>query len=371
MTSRPGSTRVEVEIEGSRSEFMAPSRRSFLASTLMAAAVPAAQLVAEGAVMRQRWLGQRIIDQFNRLPGRKALKILVPQAGPAGPWSVELNPEQMLFCASSFKVFVLTEFLRRVEAGTASLTELLPVDESVWSLGSPVLTPSPPTGVIGLIQARTALEAMIAHSDNTGTDMALGRVGADTLRAHIAEIGLSHTRIPNATRQFFGFVAGVPDWPTISWSEVLQAIENLPPSGPSILNDTQTMASTPEDFVSFYSRALQGQFFEQEQTLRTFRYILTQADAVPRIVPLGTNGFLKGGSIDFRDEHALSIAGGMFIPDRRWADYKQTLIPDRRWAYYSFMINWVDGEAGTVNEVSPLFAEVLGTILAWLRDEFR
>jgi beta-lactamase class A len=93
------------------------------------------------------------------------------------------------------------------------------------------------------------------------------------------------------------------------------------------------MASTASDFVSFYSRALQGEFFAKEATLTAFRAILALAGDIPDLMPLGVSAYLKSGSIAFRHEHALSLAGGVFIPDRRWV-------------YYSFLINWVDGEGG-------------------------
>jgi beta-lactamase class A len=87
----------------------------------------------------QRWrsraerggLGRRIVDEFGKLPGRTALKISAPAVDHAPAWSVSLNPEQLLFCASAFKAFVLAEYLRQTETGAAPLDERLPVDDSV------------------------------------------------------------------------------------------------------------------------------------------------------------------------------------------------------------------------------------------------
>jgi beta-lactamase class A len=313
---------------------MTTSRRSFLATGLAAAGLPAVPLRGEAAIVHPTGgLGRRIVREFGKLPGRTALKIWAPAVDREPAWSVSLNPERRLFCASAFKGFVLAEYLRQTEAGTAPLDELLPLDKSVWSLSAPVLTAGIDTGLTGRIQARTALEAMIAHSDNTGTDIALKRAGGDRVRAFMSSIGLHHSHIPGTTRQFFGYLAGVPDWETVTWSELLHAVNNLPPTGPSILNDVQTMASTASDFVSFYSRALQGEFFAKEATLTAFRAILALAGDIPDLMPLGVSAYLKSGSIAFRHEHALSLAGGVFIPDRRWV-------------YYSFLINWVDGEGG-------------------------
>lgn len=71
--------------------------------------------------------------------------------------------------------------------------------------------------------------------------------------------------------------------------------------------------------------------------------------------PLGVNAFVKGGSTDFSGEHALSLAGGMYGPDR--------------WVYFSLIINWTDAEAGPVAEMLPAFATTAMTIFTWLRDE--
>ena len=296
-----------------------------------------------------------LVEAFKRLPGRHGLKIWSPGRVGARDFLATVNPDTALFCASSFKAFALAEFLRRLEAGDTALDELLPVDERVWSLGAPVLTPLPGT-VAGRIQAETALEAMISRSDNTATDMVLARVGVQRVRRFIASIGLTDTRIPDNTRQFFAYVGGAANWQTISWEQLLALAQANAPLADRLINNVQTMAVSPHDFVSFYSRALQGRFFQRSDTLETFRSILALADAIPLTMPLGVNAFMKGGSIDFGGEHALSIAGGVFIPQRGWA-------------YYSLMINWLDGEGGTVEQVQGPFTATCKRIFTWLRDD--
>jgi len=103
---------------------------------------------------------------------------------------------------------------------------------------------------------------------------------------------------------------------------VLHLLNTDPYPPKPILNEVQTMAVAPSDFVSFYSRALQGAFFENREVLTLFRAILSQSEAIPRAIPLGVNAFIKASSIDFNGEHALSLAGGVFIPARRWAYFE-------------------------------------------------
>jgi beta-lactamase class A len=336
---------------------MTISRRSFLAATLAGAVGSAAPRTTAAASGRPGALRRMVIREFEKLPGRKSLKIVVPPVGRLPAWSVERDPDLPLFVASAIKAWVLAEFLRQVEAGTATLEEHLPVDDRIWSFSSPVLTVDPPdNGVTGIIQARVALEAMIGHSDDTATDIALKRVGPDAVRAFIAGIGLLNSRIPDSTRQFFGYLAGSPNWQHLTWRELVDALVHQPKKGPPLLNDVVTLASTANDLVSFYSRALQGEFFQQEASLRTFRHILTM-EVGSEAFPLGLTGFSKGGTFEFRQEHVLSLAGGVFIPQGRWA-------------YFSVMCNWVNGEGGSTAEEKDAFLRILHNIFSGLQDEF-
>ncbi len=332
---------------------MSQSRRLFLRTATGSAASIALPLHAEKHPAGPHGLARRIVEEFERLPGTRGMKIWAP-ADRGREFVAAIEPAKALFCASSFKGFVLAEYLRQMEAGRTSLGELLDVDERVWSLGAPVLTPLPGR-MSGQYQAQSTLEAMISRSDNTATDMALARIGVDRVRDFIASIGLQNTRIPNSTRQFFAYVSGAPNWQTIGFADLLAHLQAGETPADRIVNDVQTMAVSPHDFVSFYSRALQGRFFERAQTLTTFRSILALADAIPLTMPLGVNAFMKGGSIDFGGQHGLSIAGGVFIPPRRWV-------------YYSLMINWLDGQAGDVAEVSEPFTATCKRIFTLLRD---
>jgi beta-lactamase class A len=332
---------------------MDDSRRRFVSALsamgtlagISAADVDARQPDPRGPVERQ------ILELLASLPGQHALYMHSPGFG--RDFVVEHNPDSALFCGSAFKAFVLAEFLRMVDNGEAALDELLPVDSSIWSLSSEVLTPWP-GAVTGRIDAQTALDAMISRSDNTATDMLLKRVGPARVRQFIASIGLTG-RIPDSTRSFFGYIFGAPDWQTLTWERVLEIDASKPENTNPVLNDVTTMAVSPRDFVSFYSRALQGEFFTHPQLVPALRGVLALSNAIPRAMPLGINPFIKGGSIDFDGEHALCLAGGVFIPPARWV-------------YFGLTLNWTDAEAGTVKEVGPQFGAVVTQMFTLLRD---
>jgi beta-lactamase class A len=198
----------------------------------------------------------------------------------------------------------------------------LTLDASVWSFDSASFNPP---NLIGKVSERTALEAMILHSDNTATDMCLKYVGPDKVRAQIASMGLKNTSIPDSTRAFIGYLLGAKDHQAFTWEALTAAANQSMTNAP--LNQACTMASSADDFVSYYSRALQGEFFKNPQTLSEFRQILSMGDAIWKMpMPLGVSAFVKGGSIDVAGFHALCVPGGMFF--------------DGRWVYFCLTINW-------------------------------
>jgi beta-lactamase class A len=310
----------------------------------------------------QDGLSQEIVEAFTVLPGQKALKLWAPPDAGRPEWSAMLNPDSWLFIASAFKGFALAETLRLEEESldprsdtplaaqlNARLAQQLTLDEAVFSPGAPVFNPPNLTGQVTL---RTALEAMISHSDNTATDMVLRHVGSERVQSFVEAIGLHQTRIPTSTRDFIGYISGLSDWQATTWAD-LQGDSGTPRP---ILNDTITMASTPDDLVSFYARALQGEFFQYAETLAVFRAILSLADAIAFAMPLGVSAFAKGGSIDFEGDHALTFAGGMYLPDR--------------WVYYALLLNWTDAEVAPGSQVMGPYIAAARTIFTLVRDRF-
>src|SRR5215210_1086687 len=51
-------------------------------------------------------LAREVVGVFNRLPGRKALKLWAPADAGGAEWTATLNSATPLFVASAFKVFV-------------------------------------------------------------------------------------------------------------------------------------------------------------------------------------------------------------------------------------------------------------------------
>lgn len=320
-------------------------RRSFgvrTAATLagMAATGPAwARYPARGLETWLRW--------FKSFPGTTSFRIDIGRHE-----LVSDSAASALFVASSIKTFILCQYLRDVEAGLLSEDEQLPVNDSVRASGSPVLVE-----LTGTTPARSILEAMIAHSDNTATDIALLRVGPDRVRSLIAAQGLDATLIPDSTRRFFSYNVGAPFGVDIGWAEVQQVLASGRTLGPPHrpLNDRETLASSADDLVSFYQRALAGRLFAEKSTLAEFKRILL----TNTFFPDDTVGYGKGGSgdwvaerTDVADFHALSYAGQMVV--------NATPVT------FCFVVNWSSvNPKSTSEDLAPAFTDVIkGTMTA-------
>jgi beta-lactamase class A len=320
-------------------------RREFLktaAVTATFASLPAQAAGAAGQFGEIERDGIAIL--FRDLPGDLGLKIHAPSLKGKPGFTVQANADKVFFVASAIKTFALCEALRQVDSPDivdALERKQLPLDASVWSLGSPSFNPP---ALSGKVSERTALEAMILRSDNTATDMIFNLAGADNIRKFIASAGLLRTRVPDNTRIFGGYLFGAKNYKTITWDELLKVASEGRIAHP-FLNDVETLASTAEDFITYYSQALHGRFFQHGETLQEFRRILTLCDFIYLIpIPQGVSAYAKSGNVDISGFHARTIAGGMFFSDR--------------WAYFAFILNWYAPAPDDPQTVQRFFATI-------------
>jgi beta-lactamase class A len=304
---------------------MATTRRAVLAGTAAAALAAAPLIRTTTASAATVTPPDSIRGLFADLPGDVAAKIVAPAARGRPGLAVEFNASKRLFVGSAIKTFVLCEALRQADSPAVTKTitgRQLALNETVWSPDAPSFNPPYLTGQVS---ERTTLEAMITHSDNTATDMALKMAGPGNVRAFIASIGLRSTMIPDSTRILFGYLLGAKNYKTFTWADLVAAAND--PIVNSPLNDVETMASSADDLVAYYSQSLQGAYFTHPATLSQFREILAMGDAIWLVpLPLGVSAFVKGGSIDVPGFHALCVPGGMFFDDR--------------WVFFCLTINW-------------------------------
>jgi len=280
------------------------NRRRFLALSATALLTSAAAARAE---TRSPERVQEAVARFAKLPATASC--LVAAEHPTAPWQVGHDPKARLFVGSAVKTFILAQVLREAETGRFSENDQVAIDDKVRSLSSPVFL-----NLSGTTTRRSVLEAMIAHSDNTATDISIAAVGPTSVRALIKEAGLTESQIPESTRRLFSYVAGAPDGVDLGWNGIQQAVAGKLPGKPRPpLNDRETMASSADDLVRWYQQALRGAFFKKPETLVEFKRIQAMADALPLIVPTNIAAYGKGGSIDWQDFHCLAVAGQMVV----------------------------------------------------------
>lgn len=176
-----------------------------------------------------------------------------------------------------------------MEEGKVNFDEELVINDDVRVLSSPVFG-----GVSGKTTALIALEAMMMHSDNTATDLIMAYVTPQAVREFIAEIGLTNTLIPDSISVMFSYVLGAKNGEDWGWEKINQEMNspNLPAR--SIINQEQSSIASSTDFVNFYSRALQGEFFKQEETLTEFKRILRLPAILDKFIPSEAIGYVKG-----------------------------------------------------------------------------
>ncbi len=260
-----------------------------------------------------------------------------------------------LFVASAIKTFILAQYLRDTESGALSEDDQLPVDDSVRTAGSPVFS-----ALTGTTAGRSILEAMITHSDNTATDIALLHVGPQRVRSLIAEQGLGATLIPDSTRRFFSYNVGAPFGVDIGWSGVQDVLNRGQALGPPHrpLNAQETLASSADDLVSYYKRALSGKLFTKRATLSEFKRIhLSNA-----FFPDDTVGYGKGGSGDW-------VADSMVVADFHALSYAGQMVVNTTPVTFCFVVNWTSEDPKSISDgLAPAFTDVVQGSMAAIRE---
>jgi beta-lactamase class A len=314
-------------------------RRSF--GTLTLAALAGVEAVRPASAHDASSELDTQLQRFKAFPGTTSFRIDVGDERVASR-----SAGRQLFVASAIKTFILCQYLRDVEAGRISEDDQLVVDDSIRTSDSPVLL-----NLTGTTQGRAILEAMITHSDNTATDIALLHVGPDRVRSLIAEAGLRATLIPDSTRRFTSYNVGAPLGSDIGWAGVQQfeAAQRTPGPPRQPLNDQVTLASSASDLVSYYKRAMAGTFFTEPATLTELKRIQLSNTFFPD----DTIGYAKGGSAELvsdsptvADFHVLAYAGQMVV--------NATTVT------FCFVVNWISTEPDSTSVAfTPAFGEVV------------
>ncbi|WP_206935718.1 serine hydrolase [Roseococcus thiosulfatophilus] len=280
-----------------------PRRRAWLAAPAL---MPIAARAQETDAAPRAAL-EALIGLARPLGGKLGLRVTVD--APAGAWHLAHEEARPLFVGSATKSFILAAYLLAVERGEASLTEQWEVEDAVRSPSSAILE-----GLRGTMAARFVLEAMISHSDNTATDMAMKRVGVDAVRDVIARAGLRDVRVASSTRRMVSYLAGAAPGEDLGWAGVQAAMAGPLPQPPRpVMKEHESMIASPEALAAWYRLVLSGGLFARQESLDEFQRISAMATILPMVVPPHTASYGKGGSIIWNDENALAIGAQMRV----------------------------------------------------------
>ncbi|MBY4897207.1 serine hydrolase [Cupriavidus sp. AU9028] len=273
--------------------------------------------------------------------------VLIQADVPDDAWTASYAPQRQLFIGSAVKTFILAQFLRDSEVARNGVTEQTPVEISDRhrSAGGGVFEQ-----LSGISSYRNVLEAMITHSDNTATDIAIAHAEPDRVRALIAQAGLGQTQIPDSTRMLFSYLAGAPLGVDIGWDGI-QNLDSLPYTRRTdVINPNVSMLSSANDLVSWYRQVLSGKFFSNAGTLREFKRISAMANAMALVPPEDTVAYGKGGSIDWEGFHCICVPGQMRVRDVA--------------VTFCFTINWKSNETDTGSRSAEIAAPMARALAA-------
>jgi beta-lactamase class A len=131
-----------------------------------------------------------VIAQFKSLPGTNSLYVGAISDAGVKPIA-QLNSDQPLAIGSAFKLYVLAELVRELDAGERHWTDVIGLDEASRSLPSGFLEKWPAGSPLTL---HTLAGLMISQSDNTAADQLIHTLGREKVEGILADAGISDPR---------------------------------------------------------------------------------------------------------------------------------------------------------------------------------
>jgi beta-lactamase class A len=229
---------------------------------------------------------------------------------------ISINGDRLFPMASVYKVPIMVEVFRQIEAKKFSLDDRIELGDEHRTLGSGVLTllsdGLKPT-------VKDLITLMIVLSDNEATDILLKKVGAENVTATMRSMGLNNVRVDRTTfeliRDYLGFIDETARGKT--YTEIIVA-----PRTRQITSEQQAEAerefakvmkdvSSPRDMALLLEKIYKGEAAGKEscQMMMTIlgRQMFNQR--LPRYLPESARMAHKTGTIG----STTNDAGIMFV----------------------------------------------------------
>ena len=162
------------------------------------------------------------------------------------------NADYVFPSASTFKVFILAEIMRRACQGQINLEDTYTLKNDDWCPGSGVLRELTPGTGISLYDLCVF---MIIISDNSATDICLEIAGIDNVAKLLERAGCQQTSVPMGCKGILAHFAGIPvKWPT--HQQCMEATERIrrgavDDQGLAFAGSTENVVTTARDMSRF------------------------------------------------------------------------------------------------------------------------
>ena len=164
-------------------------------------------------------LEQELMRLSNMSGGKVGICALHLESGK----TITQNGKDHFPMASSYKVAIATQLLTRVDSGSVSLAQLVPIVKTDFHPGSGMLSerfnwPNSPNSDLSL-SVRSLLELMLLISDNSATDLCLRLAGGPAaVNACLKRMGVEGLRVDRPTAWLIADCIGVPMDMGLAWS---------------------------------------------------------------------------------------------------------------------------------------------------------
>jgi beta-lactamase class A len=303
------------EILPMRSSKLFASTFAALVALLFAASLTRAQTASTKGIER---LQSRVAELALSFPGTIGVYARNIESGA----EVSYKADDRFPMASVYKVPIMVQVFREVDAGRLSLTNRIALTDADRRLGSGLLTYMTP----GLNPTlHDLLTMMITVSDNEATDKLFAMVGAPNVNATLATLGVKNVRVDRPTSEI------ITDWlaygdPSVRKLTVAQMVSNhdffasftpavVEKADKAFLDDPRDHAS-PRGIAELFVKIFRNEAASEKSCSDMLEILKLQQvnDRIPRYLPEGIAVAHKTGEIGYtRNDAGILYEGNQHI----------------------------------------------------------
>lgn len=208
------------------------------------------------------------------------------------------NADDVFFTASTFKVPLLFELYRQIDAGILSPETRIELEDELRVPGSGVLKEMN-SGLSPTIHDLATL--MIIVSDNVATDILYKLVGPANIETTIKKIGLKHTRVPMTCRSLLYSAVGLEESDLKTGNPIVaeRLAHRQVVSDSDAYSESRSNVSTPSDMVRLLEAINLGTALSPRSRDGVIDILLKQQlnTIIPFFLPAGTKCAHKTGGV--------------------------------------------------------------------------